>query len=298
MTNVKEVFKSGAYAADGSMGVYLSDGGCGSELIKRGLRLGDSTEEWNVTQRNTVFEVASAYVSAGSDIILTNTFGGNRHIQAKHGFEDRIAEFNKAAAMIAREAAGTQALVFGSIGPTGKMISVGELSFEDAYAAFKEQVVALKTGGVSGLVVETMSDLDEFRAAVKAAKESGLPVVGCMSFDSGKENERTMMGVTVQDMVTTAQEMGVDMVGANCGAGIEKYVKIAENLLSVAKLPVWIKANAGLPVVENGKTVYKMTPDGFAGHARALKKMGVRVIGGCCGTTPDHIRALKKAISR
>jgi 5-methyltetrahydrofolate--homocysteine methyltransferase len=294
--SVKEIFRQGTAVADGSMGVYMSDGGCGSELIKRGLTLGESTELWNITHRDHVLEVARAYVDAGADIILTNTFGGNRIIQQKHGLQARVAEFNKAAVAISKEASGGKALVFGSVGPLGRMVSMGEVSTQDAYAAFKEQVAALKEGGAEGIVVETVSDLEEFKAALKAAKESGLPVVGCMSFDSGKEFDRTMMGVSLRDMARAADQFKIDMIGANCGVGIEHYVKIAENLLRASRLPVWIKANAGLPVMENGRAIYKMSPKTFAGHAKALKKMGVRVVGGCCGTTPDHIRALKEAL--
>ncbi len=288
LKSVAEIFKSG---------VYISDGGWGSELIKRGLVLGDNAELWNITHHEQVLAVAKSYVDAGSDIILTNTFGGNSFIQEKHGQEKRIGELNKAAVLISKEAADGKALVFASIGPTGKMVSMGEISSLDAYQAFKEQADEIESAGADAIVIETMSDVEEFDAAMKAAKETGLPVVGCMSFDSGTEKERTMMGINVSDMIEVCKARGADAVGANCGVGIESYIAIAKNILSSTNLPVWIKANAGLPVIEHGKTVYKMGPEEFAGYAVELKNLGVRVIGGCCGTTPAHIAAVKKAFS-
>lgn len=277
-------------------GTAVSDGGWGSELLKRGLKIGDNTELWNVTNRAAVLAVAKSYVDAGSDIILTNSFGGNRYILAKHNLETRMAELNQAAVSISKEAAGDNALVFASIGPTGKMISMGEITSEEAYSAFSEQANALAKAGADGLVVETMSDLEEFTAAVKAAKATGLLTVGCMSFDSGAEKDRTMMGVNISEMLEVCHSVGVDMAGANCGVGIENYIKIAENLLKNTKLPVWIKANAGLPVIEDGKTVYKMEPAVFGKYAVELKKLGVRVVGGCCGTTPAHIAGVRKTL--
>lgn len=277
-------------------GLHLSDGGWGSELMKRGLVLGDCPEIWNADHADRVADVAKAYVDAGSDIILTNTFGGNRFILQKHNLENKVADLNRAGVAVSKKAAAGRALVFASMGPTGKMVTMGEITPDEAYAAFHEQASAMSAAGVDGIAVETMSDLEEFTRAVRAAKETGLPVAACMSFDSGPNRDRTMMGITVAQMVEAAETEGADLIGANCGVGIEEYLVIAQALMKLTRKPIWIKANAGLPQIENGKTVYRMDPETFARHARELVKTGVRVIGGCCGTTPEHIRALRKAV--
>ncbi|MFH0920543.1 MAG: homocysteine S-methyltransferase family protein [Fibrobacterota bacterium] len=279
-------------------GVFLSDGGFGTELFKRGLAVGDSTARWNEIEPARVQEIHAAYADAGSDIVLANTFGANRIVLKGYGLELMADKLNRLGVQNARTAVAGRALVFGDMGPTGKMISMGDIDPEEAYKAFLEQAAAFKAAGADGVCVETMGDIDEFKLALDACKENGLFTVGCMSFDSGKDHDRTLMGATYAQMIEAAEEADIDMVGANCGVGIEEYVGIAQALLQGTKLPIWIKANAGLPVIENGKTVYKMGAETFAEHALALKKLGVRVIGGCCGTAPEHIRAVRKSIPR
>jgi methionine synthase I (cobalamin-dependent) len=277
-------------------GTYLSDGAWGTELVKRGFKIGESPELLNQTDPEAVEFVARSYVEAGADIILTNTFGGNRIVLSKHHLEDKHDELNQKGVQLSKSQASGKALVFASVGPTGKMVAMGEISRDEAKAVFQKQADCLKGAGADGIVVETMGDIDEYEAAVSAAKETGLFIVGCMSFDSGKDLQHTMMGVSVDQMVRIAEETGIDMVGANCGVGIENYIRIAENLINATRLPIWIKANAGLPQIENGKTVYKMSPEEFSGHVKTLIQTGVRVIGGCCGTTPEHIQACRRAM--
>ena len=268
--------------------VFLSDGGWGSELFKLGLTVGESPERWNIEHSDKVQKIADSYVAAGSDIILTNSFGANKFVLSNHGLESEVIRINKLAVDISRKAAGSSALVFASLGPTGKKVSKGEINIDDAKSAFTEQAFALRDAGADAIVIETMTDIDEFAVAVSSAVISGLPVVGSMSFDSDFDCER---------MAKVAVENGAAMVGANCGEGIEKYMVIAESLIKHSTVPVWIKANAGLPVFENRCTVYKQEPSEYAEYAKKLKEMGVRVIGGCCGTSPLHIIQLRKMVN-
>jgi methionine synthase I (cobalamin-dependent) len=234
-----------------------------------------------------VEEVARAYVDAGSRIILTNTFGANRVRLAEFGLADKAAEINRRGAAISKLAAGKKALVFASIGPSGKMLVTEEVSEDELRAAYTEQAQALAEGGADGLVIETMAELAEAKLALAGARTTKLPVVVCMVFDTGG---RTMMGVTPAQ---AAQELAeADVIGANCGNGIQQYIEICRHLRAATKLPVWIKANAGLPEMVNDKPVWKTTPEEFARHAPAVIAAGANFIGGCCGTTPAHIAAL------
>jgi methionine synthase I (cobalamin-dependent) len=268
----------------------VTDGAWGTQLQARGLPLGACPDEWNLTHADKVEEVARSYVEAGSRIILTNTFGANRVRLAEFGLPDKSAEINRAGAAISKRATkGSRALVFASIGPTGKMLVAEEVSPEDVYAAYQEQATALKEGGADGIVIETMAELDEIKLALDAAKETGLPVVACMVFDTAG---CTMMGVSPEDAATELTSAGADVIGSNCGNGIEAFIPICEKLRISTSLPVWIKANAGLPEVVGGKVVYKTSAETFASHVPALVAAGACFIGGCCGTSPDHIRAV------
>jgi methionine synthase I (cobalamin-dependent) len=198
---------------------------------------------------------------------------------------------------ISRQAAGGRAKVFASIGPTGKLLMNGEVSEDELLAAFTEQAQALAEAGADGLVVETMADLTEATLAVRAAKGTGLPVVGCMVFDSGKNKDRTLMGVTPEQAATALAEAGADVIGANCGQGIAGFVAICQRMRAVTDRPLWMKANAGLPQMEGGRTVYRTTPDEFAAVAPALAQAGAVFIGGCCGTSPAFIQALRRSLT-
>lgn len=282
-----------------AQGPVLTDGAWGTQLQARGLALGEFPDAWNISKPAAVAEVASAYVAAGAQVILTNTFGSNRLRLAEAGQAERAAEFNAAGARISRDAAAGRALVFASIGPCGRMLMAGDTTPEEISAAFREQAEALQRGGADALVVETMSDLEEARLAVAAAKTTGLAVAATMVFDSGADKDRTMMGTTPEEAAAGLLEAGADIVGANCGQGIAGFVKICARLKSAAgDRPVWIKANAGLPEVRAGKTVYTTTPEEFASYAPALLAAGASFLGGCCGTSPEFIRALHAALGR
>jgi len=270
----------------------ITDGAWGTQLQARGLSGGECPDAWNLSRPADVESVARAYVDAGSHVILTNTFRSNRLALAGYGLANRVRELNVAGAQISLHATGAKALVFASMGPSGKMLMMGETTEEELKAAFEEQAEALAEAGVHGLVVETMSDLAEAMIAVRAAKSTGLPVVASMVFDSGKNKDRTMMGQTVEQCAVALADAGADVVGANCGRGIAGYLALCQRLAQAAALPVWIKPNAGLPEFVDGKLIYQTTPDEFAGFAPALMDAGARFIGGCCGSTPEFIRAL------
>ncbi|MCU0980490.1 MAG: homocysteine S-methyltransferase family protein [Pirellulaceae bacterium] len=270
----------------------ITDGAWGTQMQARGLPIGGCPDEWNLTHAELVEQVPRAYIEAGSQIVLSNTFRANRVALADYGLADQAAAISRAGAEISRRAAGDRARVFASIGPSGKMLMAGDVDPDELLAAFREQAQALAAGGADGLVVETMAELDEARLAIQAAKETGLPVVGCMVFDSGAALDRTMMGVTPEQAAAALTEAGVDVVGANCGQGIAGYVDICRRLHSATDRPVWIKANAGLPEMIDGQVVYKTTAAEFASFGPALVEAGASFIGGCCGTSPDYIRAL------
>lgn len=272
--------------------VTVADGAWGTELDKLGCPAGYCREEWNVSKPELVEKVASSYVAAGSKIILTNTFGGNRIVLAGHGFEARTRQFNEAGAAISKRAAGRKAKVFGSIGPSGKMLLIGEVDEKSLYEVFKEQAEALAAGGADALVVETMADLTEAVTAVRAAKTTGLLVVGSMTFDSGRDKSCTLMGVTPEQAVQGLTEAGADIIGCNCGIGIENYIKVAGRLRAATAKPIWVKANAGLPEIEGSRVVYRMTPKEFAQKAMQVIEAGANIVGGCCGTTPEFIEVL------
>lgn len=274
----------------------ITDGAWGTQLQARGLAVGEFPDGWNLTHPDKVAEVAAAYVAAGSAIILTNTFGANRLRLAENNLADQVAAINRAGVEISKHAAGARAKVFASIGPTGKLLMAGETSEEELKEVFAEQANALAGAGADGIVVETMADLTEARLAVAAAKATGLPVVGCMVFDSGKDKDRTLMGVTPEQAAQGLAEAGADVIGANCGQGIAGFVAICRRLRAATDRPIWIKANAGLPEMVEGRTVYRTTPETFASYAPALSEAGASFLGGCCGTSPAFIEVLRKRV--
>jgi len=276
----------------------LLDGAWGTQLQSLGLPIGELPDSWNLLRPDAVKEVARRYVEAGSAVILTNTFRGNPITLADHGLSDRAEEINRAGVRLSREAAGTRAKVFASIGPSGKMLMSDEVKEDDLRAAFEAQAGALAAEGADALVVETMSDLEEAAIAVRAARQTGLPVVASMVFDSGRDHDRTMMGATPEQVVAALEEAGADVIGANCGLGIDGYVPVARRLREATSRPVWIKPNAGLPEMVQGTARYNTTPEHFASFVPALRTIGVAFIGGCCGTTPDFIRAVAQVLGR
>jgi 5-methyltetrahydrofolate--homocysteine methyltransferase len=278
--------------------VLLADGAWGTEFFKRGLMQGSPPDEWNLVHPEIVREITREYLEAGADIVLTNSFGANRFRLEPHGLSDRVREINSAAAALAREVVGGSALVAGDIGPSARFIALGEVTAEELYGVFAEQAEALGKAGVDWIVVESMTDMEEMAVAVRAAVETtGLPVVASMTYNRTLKGYRTMMGNPPELCVARAEEAGASLIGANCGSGIEDYVPLAPLLRGLTTLPLWVKANAGIPQIVGGKVVYPLTAEQYASFAPALVEAGVDVLGGCCGTDPCFIRALAGRIA-
>ena len=280
--------------------ILISDGAMGTMLQAAGLKAGECPEAWCVTNPDAVRAVAQAYVDAGSDIIESDSFGGTSYKLKEFGEEHvtKVTEYNKAAAKIAKEVIGDSGFVAASVGTTGQILEDegGMATYDDIYNAYKEQMIALEAGGADAVCIETQYSALEAEAAIKAAKENTNLVVICtFTFEAGARGFRTMMGLTPATATEVAVEAGADIVGANCGNGIENMIIITKEMREVTDKPILIHANAGLPVLEDGKTVFKATPEEMAGKVAELVAAGANIIGGCCGTTPTHINAMSKA---
>jgi 5-methyltetrahydrofolate--homocysteine methyltransferase len=276
--------------------ILVSDGAWGTFLHAKGLKPGQCPELWNIEHADEVFDIAKSYIDAGADMVETNSFGGSSFKLVHYGLADRASELNQAAAAISRKAAGDK-FVLGSVGPTGKILMMGEVTPEEVYESFKEQVIALEKGGVDAIIIETFTDIDEARLAIRAAKENTSREVICtMTFEKTVDGEyRSMMGVSPTEMMQELVPEGVDIIGANCGNGIEGMIQIVEEIRKCnAVIPVLVHANAGMPVYDEGKTVFPETPIQTASYVKAIIDAGVNIIGGCCGTTPEHIRQIAK----
>jgi 5-methyltetrahydrofolate--homocysteine methyltransferase len=288
---ITEALKSGK--------VLISDGAWGTFLQARGLKAGECPELWCLERSDEVFAVAKSYIDAGADMIETNSFGGSCYKLALYGLEEKTAEINEASARISRRAAGQERWVIASVGPTGKMTVVGDVTEKDLYEAFREQAAALARGGADAICVETMSALDEAAAAVRASRENtDLEVICTFTFQKTVKGEyRTMMGVSPADAARSSLEAGAHIIGTNCGNGIEGMIDIVKEMKAAAPdAPILVHSNAGLPRNVDGKDIFPDTPEKMASLAPALVKAGACIIGGCCGTTPEHIRAMKKAL--
>ncbi|MEA3223337.1 MAG: homocysteine S-methyltransferase family protein [Thermodesulfobacteriota bacterium] len=279
-------------------GPVLSDGAWGTELQKRGLKRGECPDSLNLTHPDLVGEVAKGYVDAGSQIILTNTFGANVFVLGKFGLADKGEEINIAGVEISKKAAGGRAYVFASIGPSGKMLITKDVTEDDLQKAFCEQADAQASARPDGIIIETMMDIAEAKIAVSAAKKTGLPVIACMVFDSGKNKDRTMMGNTPEEAADEFAKAGADVIGANCGQGIEGFLPICKRMRATTDLPIWIKPNAGLPQIVDGEVVYLTTPHDFVQFVPELIRSGANFIGGCCGTDPNFIVEIRKIIRK
>jgi 5-methyltetrahydrofolate--homocysteine methyltransferase len=279
--------------------VLLVDGAMGTMLFQRGLAPGQPPESLTLSRPGVLEKIAQLYLDAGADILTTNTFGASPLRLALHGLEARTEEINRAAALAARRVAGDRGRVAGSCGPCGRLLEpYGDVSRDEVFAGFRRQAGALIEAGVDCLIVETMTDLSEATLAVRAAREisADLPIFATMTFDPTPRGYFTVMGVSVAAAAAGLAEAGASAVGSNCGLGIEPMIEIARAFRAATTLPVVIQPNAGLPRTTATGDVYDESPAFFAGKADALLDVGVAVIGGCCGTTPEHIRALRAVI--
>lgn len=280
--------------------ILVSDGAWGTFFQKKGLKPGECPELWNLEKSAEVLDVARSYIEAGTDMIESNSFGGTRFKLELYGLGDRVAEINEAAARISCQAAGPDKWVIASIGPTGKMLVSGEVTEADLYAAFKEQAMALAKGGADALCIETMSDAGEAGAAIRAARENTRCEVICtFTFQRSAKGYRTMMGLSPAKAAETAVRAGAHIMGSNCGNGIEQMIEIVREMKAVSPAtPILVHANAGLPQSVNGVDVFPESPEQMAARVKDIISAGASIIGGCCGTTPAHIKAFRQAVDQ
>lgn len=280
--------------------ILLSDGAMGTELQKRGMRIGACPEEYNITQPEIVQGIYKDYFDAGSDLVETNTFGANCSRLSLYNLEDRVSEICRKSAELAREVCPQNRLVAGSMGPTGDIIEpLGTRTVQEAYDIFSEQAEALADGGVDLIIVETMMAVEEAEIAIKAVKEkTKLDVVATMTFESGKRGMRTMWGVDVKTAVQRFTDAGADVVGANCGRGFDDMIAIIREMRPLTNKPIIAQPNAGIPVLVDGASVYKDTAQMIIAKAERLLRLSVNILGGCCGTGPAHIKVMRELLNK
>ncbi len=278
----------------------LVDGAMGTFLQALGLQPGDCPELWCITHPDEVRDIHRRYREAGSDVVECNSFGGSRYKLQHYGLELRVGEINGAAASLAREIAGEDGHVLGSIGPTGAFLEpYGEATEEAFFEAFAEQAMALEAGGADAVILETMSALEECCVALRAVKEcTRLTAIASLTFDPQRQGGfASMMGVRPADFARAAVAAGADVVGSNCGVGPEPMAAILRELRAAAPgVPLLAMPNAGMPTLEDGRTVFKQTPEDMARACLELRTAGAALIGGCCGTTPEHVAAMRRAL--
>jgi 5-methyltetrahydrofolate--homocysteine methyltransferase len=274
----------------------ITDGAWGTQLQLRGLKTSENPDAWSLSNPEAVESVANDYIGAGSQVILTNTFGANRYVLARFGLQDKVSAINAAGITISKKAAKNHAYVFASMGPSGQLLMKNDTLKQQLYDAFEEQALAIESAGADAIVIETMTNLREAEVAIAAARRTKLPIVACAVIDSGKEKDRTMMGDTIEKVIEVFSNAGVDVIGMNCGQGITGFIPTCRRMRSLTDLPLWMKPNAGLPVFENGKATYNANAEDFANRAMDLVEAGADFIGGCCGTSPEFIRALSKRL--
>jgi 5-methyltetrahydrofolate--homocysteine methyltransferase len=281
--------------------VVIADGAMGTMLFSAGLQFGDPPEAWNVSEPEVVRRIHRGYLEAGSNIVMTNTFGCNRLRLALHGLDTRVAELNQTAAVLLRaevDANGGEALVAGDIGPSGAIMApTGTLDYDEAVDLFAEQAGALVAGGVDLIWIETMSDLTEIKAAIQGVRRvaPGIPLIATMTFDT---RGRTMMGITPEQAVIALDAWGADAVGGNCGNGPDEIVTVIERMHAAApNVRLVAKSNAGMPELVDMRAVYKSEPAEMARQALLMREAGASIIGGCCGSTPAHLKAIADLVT-
>lgn len=279
--------------------ILVADGAMGTMLFEKGVKQGMCPESLNLSRPEILEEIAALYFDAGAEIIQTNTFGGSAVRLANYGLDDKVEDINNVAVEHVRKVVGDRAYISGSCGPSGKILQpLGNADPEQLSESFHKQVKALIEAGVDLLCIETMTDVQEAVLAVEAARSLNvkIPIMATMTFEPTPTGFFTMMGVSVAEAAEGLTAAGANVLGSNCGNGIENMIKIAQEFKSVTSLPLLVQANAGIPVLKEGKSVYPETPDFFAEKIPALLDAGVSIIGGCCGTTPEHIRLIRKAV--
>ena len=279
--------------------VIVGDGALGTMLMQRGLKSGEPPETFNLAQPHVLEEIAAEYLNAGAEIVTTNTLGASPLQLRRHSLDGKTEEINRSGVEAVRRAVGDKAYVSASVGPTSLLIKpYGKTEPEEAYSGFERQIRELLAAGADMICVETMTDLNEATLAVKAAQAvgPGVPVMATMTFENAPQGFFTIMRVSVEQAAAALEEAGATIIGSNCGYGIETMIGIAREFKKYSRLPIAIQANAGLPVIAEGRLIYPETPDFVARMALELLGLGVQIIGGCCGTGPDHIRALRKVV--
>jgi 5-methyltetrahydrofolate--homocysteine methyltransferase len=279
--------------------ILLSDGAMGSLLMERGLKQGECPEYLNLSHPEIIEEIAQLYFDAGSDIIQSNTFGASPMKLAEYDLDDKTEEINRAAVSLAKNVVGDKAYIYGSCGPSGKILQpFGDGDPGELQSGFERQIKAMVGAEVDVIFIETMTDLKEAKIAIKAARTVApeISVVACMTFEDTPKGFFTIMGNRLVDAASELELAGADVIGSNCGNGIDKMIQIAVEFKKASNLPLIIQSNAGLPMIKDGQLIYPETPEIFADKVSDLIDAGVSIVGGCCGTTPDTIRAMRKAI--
>lgn len=279
--------------------IIVADGAMGSLLFKKGLEKGDCPEKLNLSNPEILEEIAKLYIDAGSEIIQTNTFGASSLKLAEYNLHDKTEEINIKGVRAVRNVVGDKAYVSGSCGPSGKILQpYGDATPEELMESYKIQMSALVEGGVDLICIETMIDVNEAVVAIQAARDisKNIPVTATMTFDKTPRGFYTIMGTSIEQAVESLSRAGADIIGSNCGNGLEKMIEIAGEFKKVTEIPIIIQSNAGLPEIVEGNLVYNETADFFGDRIGQLIDIGVSIIGGCCGTTPEHIRAIKRVV--
>lgn len=277
--------------------ILVSDGAWGTYMHKKGLKPGECPESWNLTRPDDVYDIAKSYIDAGADMVEANSIGGTSFKLNHYGLDDKVAEINEAAAKNSRKAAGDDNWVIASVGPTGELLVTEEVTEAEMYEAYKAQAIALEKGGSDAVCIETMSDIDEAVQAIKAVKENtNMEVICTFSYEITKKGDyKSMMGVSPAQGAKACTEAGADVIGTNCGHGMDRMIEIVREMRAAVDTPILVHSNAGLPENIDGEDFFPETPEYMSERVAAIVEAGCNIIGGCCGTTPAHIAAMKEA---